>query len=144
MNPQPPLLKGIAPELHGRGESILHLDDEPSVTASVQRLLLRLGYQVVSFNAPLAATEHFRLAPHTFDLVITDLMMPGMTGLEFATEVRTLRPTVPIILLSALADAQNPEALIDHGIHSVIMKPAGIESIATSVRRALDSSPLSP
>ncbi len=140
MIPPPPYLKGIPPELHGRGESVLHLDDEPSVTASVQRLLLKLGYKVASFNAPHLATDHFRAAPHTFDLVITDLMMPGMTGLEFATEVRTLRPLLPIILLSALADSQPPWTLQAHGIHSVLMKPAGIESIATAVRRAIDSS----
>lgn len=140
MIPARPLLKGVAPELHGHGERILHVDDEPGVTAAVQRILQRLGYLISVFNSPTAAIEAFQGEPHSFDLIITDLMMPGMNGFELATAARSLRPRIPLVLLSAMADAQQVETIHALGFHSAIMKPASVAAIAGAVRRALDSS----
>ena len=137
--PRPLLLAGLPPELHGHGEHLLHLDDEPTVTASVRRLLQKLGYSITSFNAPTAALEHFRSEPQRFHLVLTDLMMPGMNGLEFAAAVRVLRPGLPIVLFSAFGNGCNPEDIRHSGICEVILKPAGLLPIAEAIRRALDS-----
>ncbi len=142
-SPSPPLarpflLAGLPPELHGRGEHLLHLDDEPTVTTSVRRLLQKLGYTIASFNAPAAALEHFRAEPQRFHLVLTDLMMPGMNGLEFASAVRALRPGLPVVLFSAFGNGCSADDIHHSGIREVILKPAGLLPIAEAIRRALD------
>lgn len=138
-----PLLPGIPAAHHGRGERILHVDDEPTVTTALQRLLQKLGYRIESFNSPLDAAERLRATPHDFDLVLTDLMMPGMTGLEIADLIRTLRPEVPVVLLSAFAEGHGAAAVRASGIREIIVKPAGIAVIAAALRRAFDH-PVSP
>ena len=139
-----PLLPGIPAAPHGAGARILHVDDEPTVTVALNRLLQKLGYRVESFNAPHAAADRFRAAPHEFDVILTDLMMPGMTGLEFAEIVRALRPELPVVLLSAYADGHGASAVQACGIREIIVKPASITVIAATLRRSLDNrAPLS-
>ncbi len=136
-----PLLPGLAAADHGRGERILHVDDEPTVTTALQRLLARIGYRVESFNCPQAASARFRAAPHEFDLVLTDLMMPVVTGLDIAALVRALRPDLPVVLLSAYGERQDSPSLRAAGIHTVIAKPASIAVVAAALRRSLDRPP---
>lgn len=136
---RPRLLAGLPSELHGRGEHLLHLDDEPTVTASVRRLLQKLGYNIASFNAPAVALDHFRSDPQRFHLVLTDLMMPGMNGVEFAAAVLALRPGLPVVLFSAFGNGCSADDIRRGGICEVILKPAGLIPIAEAIRRALDS-----
>lgn len=131
----------MRPELHGRGEHILHLDDEPTVTLSVQRLLQKLGYNVAAFNSPPLALDHFRGDPNRFHLVLTDLMMPDMNGLQFATAVLALRPTLPVVMFSAFGNGCSSAEIHRHGIREIILKPAGIIPIAEAIRRALGPLP---
>jgi DNA-binding NtrC family response regulator len=135
----PPAGFRLRPELHGRGEHLLHVDDEPTVTLSVRRILQKLGYSIDSFNCPNAALVHFCTAPHRYRLVLTDLMMPGMNGLQFATAVTALRPGLPVVLFSAFADGCIAEEVRRSGIRETLSKPAGLIPIAEVVRRALDS-----
>lgn len=134
------LLPGIPADHHGNGERILHIDDEPSVTTTIRRLLQKLGYNVESFNTPHAATKRFCEAPHEFDLVLTDLMMPGMNGIELASTIRSLRPDLPIILHSAYTDGQDDILIRTSGIREVMSKPADLARIAATIRRGLASS----
>jgi len=129
----------LRPEFHGQGEHLLHLDDEPTVTLSVQRLLQKFGYHVTSFNAPQAALDHFRANPQRFHLVLTDLMMPGMNGLQFAAAVQAIRPGLPVVMLSAFSEGCQAEDIRRSGIREFIVKPAGLIPIAEAVRRALNS-----
>lgn len=138
------LLPGIPAEHHGNGERILHVDDEPAVTTTFRRLLEKLGYRVESFNAPHAATRRFHEAPDAFDLVLTDLMMPGMNGIELAGTIRSLRPDLPIILHSAYTERQDDILISSSGIREVMAKPANLACIAATIRRALASPPLAP
>ena len=137
--PLPQFSLRTRPELHGRGEHLLHLDDEPTVTLSVQRLLQKLGYRIASFNCPAAALDHFQRDPQRFHLVLTDLMMPGMNGLQFAAAVLALRPGLPVVMFSAFGGGCSPEEFRRSGIREIILKPAGVVPIAEAVRRALDS-----
>jgi DNA-binding NtrC family response regulator len=131
----------LQPEHQGRGEHVLHVDDDPAVTLSLQRLLQKLGYHADSFNCPKAALDHFRADPARFRLVLTDLMMPGMNGLQFAAAVTTLRPELPVMLFSAYADGCSAQEIKLSGIREVLIKPAGIIPIAEAIRRALSALP---
>ena len=123
----------------GKGEQLLHVDDDPAVTLSIQRLLKKLGYNAVSFNCPRAALDHFHTEPHCFRLVLTDLMMPGMNGLQFAAAVTAVRPGLPVVLFSAFADNCSEAEMRQSGICEVLLKPAGLLPIAEAIRRVLDS-----
>lgn len=133
-------LPGIPVEHQGNGERILHIDDEPSVTTTISRMLQKLGYRVESFNTPHAATRRFREAPQEFDLVLTDLMMPGMNGIELAGAIRSLRPELPIVLHSTYTDNQDIILLRASGICEFMEKPTDLARIAATIRRALSSS----
>lgn len=138
-SPDPrPLLSGVPADHHGRGERILHVDDEPTVTTALRRLLEKLGYSIVSFNSPHAAADHFRGTPAAFDLVLTDMMMPGMNGHELAEIVRAHRPELPIVLLSAYADGHDRQGASNGPFREIVLKPAGITVIAAALRRALE------
>lgn len=147
MSPQPPPPSGPPashriPSAHfGRGERILHIDDEPTVTLALQRLLQKIGYRVEAFNLPEDALNRLRAAPTEFDLILTDLMMPVIDGLAVAAAAQALRPELPVVLLSAFTGAHEEETFRSAGIREIIIKPAGISLIAASLRRVLDSPP---
>ncbi|HLP07025.1 MAG TPA: response regulator [Opitutaceae bacterium] len=134
-----PLVPGVPPAHHSRGERILHVDDEPTVTLAVQRVLQKLGYEVETFNNSVAALDRLRTAPGEFDLVLTDLMMPIVDGLEIAEAARILRPELPVVLLSAYTGAHSIAAMHASGVREIIAKPANVATIAASLRRALES-----
>ncbi|MDW3221744.1 MAG: PAS domain S-box protein [Paracoccaceae bacterium] len=82
-------------------ERILLVDDETEVLATFRRLLTRLGYRVEAFSSPLTALERFRADPKRFDLVISDMVMPGLSGEELVRAVRALHQNIPVIYCSA-------------------------------------------
>jgi len=86
--------------LSGSGR-ILLVDDEPEVVATCSNILARLNYQVETFTDPHAALAAFENAPGNFDLVITDFIMPEISGLDICVAVRKLRTDCPIIIYSA-------------------------------------------
>ena len=92
-----------------RSDHILLVDDDPLVLASTGAMLEDLGYSVIEAGSAVQALEVLRTG-RSIDLVITDQMMPGMTGLELATEVEKLRPGLPILLASGFADLSEVEA----------------------------------
>jgi PAS domain S-box-containing protein len=136
-----PLTNGDTGQLAaGHGQRILLLDDEPSLTLPLQRLLVRLNYQVTVSNRAQEAVEVFRQNPAQFDLVITDLTMPEMDGLEVAGQLRRLRPDVPVILTTGLAPELSHEKLLAAGICEVLEKPIPLATLAAILNRTLPSS----
>lgn len=79
---------------------ILLVDDEETLVYSWTRLLDRLGYDVTGFSCPLEALEAFYKVPFDFDVVLTDLNMPGMTGEELALRIWAKRSCIPIVLIT--------------------------------------------
>ena len=122
-------------------ERILYVEDERQVAEVGRRLLGHLGYQVTALNSSLEAREVFHSSPHEFDLVITDMTMPQMTGLELAADFIKVRPGLPIILLSGYSDSLSPETARQLGIREFLSKPVTIGDFAKSIRRVLDSGP---
>ena len=123
----------------GGNESILVVDDEVNVLHVVEMGLERFGYRLTALTSSTEALELFRNQPQRFDLVISDVTMPGMAGQELARELLLLRPGLPIILMSGFSEALSPEKAKALGIRAFISKPDGIQDIARHVREVLDS-----
>ena len=119
-------------------ERILFVDDEVALVEIGRGMLEKLGYRVEIRTSPREALEAFRANPEKFDLLITDMTMPFMTGDQLAYEFRKLRPTIPIIVATGFSKALTPEKIVRMGINGMIMKPFTLQDMATAVRDAFD------
>ncbi len=120
----------------GRHERILLVDDEPALIQVVERILQRLDYHVASYRSAETALAALRAEPDGFALTITDLTMPGLSGLELAREIRQIRPELPVIL----ASGHGSEAAARHaGVAAFLAKPFDQRALAELVRRVLDA-----
>src|SRR4029077_2964476 len=104
----------------GRGEHVLFIDDEPALVRLGIRVLERLGYRVTGCQDPSAALEMFRSNPHAFDLIVTDLAMPPMTGFDVAQAILAPRPRVPVLLRSGYMRTEDRDAAVALGIRDVL------------------------
>ena len=107
----------------GHGERVLYIDDEAALVSLALRVLTRLGYVVVGHTNVARALEEFRAGPQTFDAVVTDLSMPGMSGVELVTELQATRPDVPILITSGYVPPEEQEAALRLGVRELIPKP---------------------
>jgi predicted ATPase/signal transduction histidine kinase/CheY-like chemotaxis protein len=129
-----------APELpRGNGETLMIVDDEPALVALAEETLSNLGYHPVGFDSSVAALRAFRAEPKRFDLVLTDEMMPELSGTDLAREIRQLRSDISIILVSGYSGTQLSERAQAAGISHVLRKPLVRRDIAESVARALQA-----
>ena len=87
-------------DAHKSSESILLVDDEPSITKVGKRMLEGAGYDVIIANKPCDALDLFKEKPEKFDLVMTDMTMPGMNGHKRTERIRKIRPDIPVVLCS--------------------------------------------
>jgi len=120
-------------------ESVLLVDDEAQLVAIEEQMLTRLGYQVTTSEDSLQALELFRARPEAFSLVVTDMSMPKMNGTAFARAILSIRPDIPIVLCTGYSAGLTPESAQLLGVHDVLMKPINMQSLATSVRKAIDT-----
>ncbi len=121
-------------------ERILLVDDEKAVTDVMEQMLADLGYRITCKNNPLAALEFFRASPFSYDLVVSDMTMPKMTGLQMAREMLRVRPDIPIIMATGNRREIPMEKAAEAGIRAVLMKPPALEDLARAVRDVLDNS----
>jgi DNA-binding NtrC family response regulator len=98
-----------------------------------------LGYQVVTQTNSLKALELFRAQAERFDLVITDMTMPNLTGDKLAQELLRIRPGIPIILCTGFSEHITEAKAKAMGILELAMKPLVMKELAKAIRRALDS-----
>ena len=101
-------------------------------------MLENLGYQVTARTSSIEALEAFRNNPEVFDLIITDMTMPNMTGKELAKEVLAIRADMPIILCTGFSEQIDGEKAKAMGISSFLMKPIRMYDIANTIREVLD------
>ena len=128
----------------GHGQKILLLDDEPALATVLKTLLTRLNYQVTTSTSARHAVALCRENPAQFDLVITDLTMPELNGLEVARQIRGIRPDTPVILTSGFSVELNREDLIAAGISELLKKPVGMNQLAEAVQRVLTNNDRRP
>jgi signal transduction histidine kinase/ActR/RegA family two-component response regulator len=119
-------------------EHILVVDDEWPLVQAAQEMLTGLGYRVTARTSSVEALEAFRATPDRFDLVITDLTMPNLSGDRLAETIAAIRPETPIVLCSGYAAMLSTERARALGIRSFLPKPIGLRDLATAVRNALD------
>jgi len=119
-------------------ETILLVDDEEALLGTFQKILEQMNYTVITVDNSPGALEIFRKTPSRFHLVICDMTMPQMTGIQLAGELLSLRPDIPIILctgFSEFVDAKKAKAV---GIKEFLMKPFSKRTLATTIRKVLD------
>jgi len=134
-----PPLEAASPLPRGKGETVMIVDDERPLVALAEEITAQLGYEPVGFDSSRAALEAFSAQPQRFDAVLTDEAMPDLVGTEFASEIRRLRPAIPIILMSGYGGAQLTKRAAEIGVNEVLRKPLHRRDLAESLAHALES-----
>ena len=120
---------------------ILLVDDEEQIAAMEKQILEKLGYQVTACSGSAEALSIFCARPDHFDLVITDMTMPHMTGDALAQKLREIRPGLPVILCTGYSEMITEEKAVTMGIRKFVLKPVIKDELAAAVRSALESCP---
>ena len=126
-----------AEDLPTGSERILYVDDEASIANMGRRTLEQLGYSAVTRTSSIEALELFRAKPDDFDLVITDMTMPNMTGDVLASELMGIRPDIPVILCTGFSKKISDESAAEIGIKACVSKPFVKADLAKTVRKVL-------
>jgi signal transduction histidine kinase/CheY-like chemotaxis protein len=124
----------------GKGdERILLIDDEKQIIDIEQQILERLGYKVTPKTDSQEALEEFAALPERFDLVITDMTMPKMTGDQLARRIMDIKPDIPVILCTGFNETITEEKALAMGIDKFVMKPIEKDELANTIRSVLDT-----
>jgi PAS domain S-box-containing protein len=125
-------------ELATGREHILLVDDEPLVIEVLQEILQLQGYRITTADGSLKALETFRKSPRDFDLVITDMTMPKLTGDRLSQEIKKIRTDIPIILCTGYSDKLADKSALDFGVQDFMAKPIKQADLVRTVRNVLD------
>ena len=120
---------------------ILFVDDEPTLLEIGSELLKRLGYRVTTRGDGHAALETFKARSDEFDLVITDMTMPGLTGDKLARELLQIRADLPVILCTGFGNAVMGRNAGQTGVKAYLMKPFVLRDLAKTIRQVLREGP---
>jgi CheY-like chemotaxis protein/anti-sigma regulatory factor (Ser/Thr protein kinase) len=121
-------------------ERILLVDDEEQIVTMERQMLETLGYRVTTRTDSQEALKVFAEQPHNFDLVITDMTMPHMTGDQLAQKMLDIEPQIPVILCTGFNEVITEEKALAMGIQKFVMKPIVKNDLATTIRTVLDQS----
>jgi PAS domain S-box-containing protein len=135
---QPESVKVASESPPAGGERILLVDDEEALVDLGKATLESLGYQVTAMTSSAEALRIFSAQPDAFDLVMTDMTMPSLTGKELAAGIVALRRDIPVILATGFPDLIDEQQAREAGIREMIIKPFEIRTLAVAVRRALE------
>jgi two-component system cell cycle sensor histidine kinase/response regulator CckA len=106
-------------------EWILVVDDEKALADIEKQLLSWMGYEVENRTSPIEAIEAFRANPQKFDLVLTDMTMPQMTGIKMAKQMIEIRADIPVIVCTGFSDQINEAQALSAGVKALLLKPVG-------------------
>ncbi|HNY63870.1 MAG TPA: PAS domain S-box protein [Deltaproteobacteria bacterium] len=121
----------------GNGERILMVDDETAILELTKSMLEPMGYAVTSTSSSRKALEIFTKDPAAFDLVITDQTMPLLTGMSLASRLLSIRPDLPVILVTGFNEAVSRESALQNGIRVFLDKPFTRRALASAIHEAL-------
>jgi len=125
------------PIVTGNNERIMFVDDDEFAGRATERVLNRFGYQVRWFKHPEEALTHFRAVPAEYDLVVSDLAMPGMTGDNLAAALLRIRPGLPILITTGLVDPAILKNAREIGVCNVLLKPVSATMLAREIAQHL-------
>ena len=120
-------------------ERILFVDDETVQADLARQVLTRLGYEVVAKTSSVEALSLFEQDPAAFDLVVTDMTMPVLSGKRLAQRIQAIRPDVPMILCSGFSSSISDTAAGEMGFTTYLKKPLVMKDMAMAVRQVLDA-----
>ncbi len=127
-----------SPESRGDSQRILFVDDDPHILDMSEQLLQLMGYEVSLASTPEKALDFIRNPDERVDLVITDMTMPEMNGIELAQEIKKIHPELPIILCSGYTDIIEEDKAADFGISAVMTKPISKNELSKTIRRLME------
>ena len=119
-------------------ELILFVDDERSLVEIGKELLEELGYRVETHTSPMEALKAFQSNADQYDIIISDLTMPEMTGDKLAREIKKIRKDIPFVLCTGFSQKRLYETTMEMDIQHLLMKPLNMENLATTIRSLLD------
>lgn len=125
--------------LMGKNERILFVEDEVSVWGLYKEMLSDLGYRVMPFTSSLDAWEAFQNWPNEFDLAVVDQSMPRMSGLELASKLLDVRPSLPVLFCASHDSSTSLEEISRTGIRHRLVKPFSSHELAAALRRMLSA-----
>ncbi len=133
----------IAParDLFYAGQRVLYVDDEEALVFLANRVLSHLGHRISGFTDPVQALEAFRAHPQDFDVVVTDLSMPHMSGFELAREVLAVRPGIPVLMTTGYIGPEDEGTARAAGISEVILKPVTMDELGEVLDRLIRTLP---
>ncbi len=119
--------------------SVLIVDDEADISYLLRQFLTQSGFNAVSFTNPILAFEHFKHNPYTYPIIITDLRMPGMSGIELANKIRETNGTAKIFIVTAFdpMDVESKPGYRQAKIERVIQKPINLLQIKNIIEQSL-------
>jgi PAS domain S-box-containing protein len=123
----------------GDGETVLIVDDEAPLVGVTEEMLAELGYNPLGVVSSAQALRLFRADPQRFDVVVTDEMMPELTGTQLAHELGVLRPGIPVILMSGHGGDDLAQRAAIAGVRQILRKPLQKSALAEALARALDT-----
>ncbi len=122
-------------------ERILFVDDEVELVDLGQKILAGLGYSVKACADSRAALQTYLANPQAYDLIITDMNMPHLSGSELAVQILAVRPGQPIILMTGYSDYMSSEKAAEIGIRAFVLKPLSRTMLASLIRQVMDADP---
>ncbi|QJR13324.1 ATP-binding protein [Usitatibacter palustris] len=123
----------VDPRTPGRGQVILAVDDEKQVLAALEEMLANLGYEPAGFNSSREALEAVRADPRRFEAVVSDEVMPEMSGTQLAVELRKLNPAIPIVIATGYGGAGFETRALSAGVNRVLRKPYRMNEIGEAL-----------
>jgi CheY-like chemotaxis protein len=130
--------------LPGGSEHIVFIDDDPFLVDIGTEIIEGLGYRVTSFSQSPEALAYLSAHARQVDLVVTDLTMPKLTGIDLAKALHTQQAQIPVLLCTGHNEGLTGEDLQSIGIETIILKPITMHNLALQVRAALDRDKPSP
>lgn len=130
--------ENIASKTIGGWERILLVDDEKDIIEIEKEILEQLGYIVIATDRADEALKIFEKQSDNFDLVISDMAMPKITGDKLAGELIKIRSDIPILLCTGFSEGMSEERAASLGIKGFLLKPVTVKNLSHEVRRVLD------
>ena len=119
-------------------EHVLLVDDEQSIVTMEEKMLEHFGYRVSSHTNSIDALNAFKASPNDFDIVVTDMAMPSMSGEELTGELIKIRSDIPVLLCTGYSEIMSEDKAISLGIHGFLLKPIVMKDLANKIREVLN------